>query len=317
MLGFARAGVVTAFVFVLGGLALPASATAQTGTTVTSGDVQRLQDDLRDISEDISRARRNDAQRAQRLEVELDELRDDVTYLRVALRRGDRVSRNDYDEVRRRIDDLRTSARREAQGGGLTTAPPARTGDERATTGRTTDQTAPQTPPARTARPNEVPVGQELDVRLQTALSSGTAQVEDRFEATTLVDLYQEDKVLIPAGSVLRGVVSSVHPAGRVDRTGRLTLAFDQITVRGRSYPMRATVTEALESEGIRGEATRIGAGAGVGAVIGGILGGVRGALAGILIGGGGTIAATEGTDVKLPAGTVLRVRVDQPIVIK
>jgi hypothetical protein len=45
--------------------------------------------------------------------------------------------------------------------------------------------------------------------------------------------------------------------------------------------------------------------------IIGGILGGVKGALAGILIGGGGTIAATEGKDVELPAGTVLRVRLD------
>jgi hypothetical protein len=33
--------------------------------------------------------------------------------------------------------------------------------------------------------------------------------------------------------------------------------------------------------------------------------------MAGILIGGGGTIAATEGKDVELPAGTVLRVRLD------
>ena len=70
-------------------------------------------------------------------------------------------------------------------------------------------------------------------------------------------------------------------------------------------------MTDALESEGIRGEAGRIGAGAGVGAIIGGILGGLKGALAGILIGGGGTIAATEGKDVNLPPGTVLRVRLD------
>ena len=47
----------------------------------------------------------------------------------------------------------------------------------------------------------------------------------------------------------------------------------------------------------------KIGAGAGVGAIIGGILGGVKGALAGILIGGGGTIAATEGKEVELPPG--------------
>ena len=76
-------------------------------------------------------------------------------------------------------------------------------------------------------------------------------------------------------------------------------------------------MTQALESEGIRGETGRIGAGAGVGAIIGGILGGVKGAIAGILIGGGGTIAATEGKDVELPAGTVLRVRMDSPLNVK
>ena len=117
--------------------------------------------------------------------------------------------------------------------------------------------------------------------------------------------------MLVPAGSVMRGVVSSVNKAGRIERKGSLTLAFDRVTINGHAYPIRATVTQALESEGIKGEAGKIGAGAGVGAIIGGILGGVKGALAGILIGGGGTIAATEGKDVELPAGTVLRVRLD------
>jgi hypothetical protein len=90
-------------------------------------------------------------------------------------------------------------------------------------------------------------------------------------------------------------------------------VSFDQVTIDGRTYPMRGTVTQALESEGVRGEVGKIGAGAGVGAIIGGILGGVKGALAGILIGGGGVIAATEGKDVELPAGTILRVRLDAP----
>ena len=73
-------------------------------------------------------------------------------------------------------------------------------------------------------------------------------------------------------------------------------------------------MTQALESEGIRGEAEKIGIGAGAGAILGAILGGAKGALAGILIGGGGTIAATEGKDVDLPTGTVLRVRLDEPL---
>ena len=166
-------------------------------------------------------------------------------------------------------------------------------------------------------RRGEVPASTELDVRLERELSSATAQVEDRFTATTVADLYQGNDVLIPAGSTLRGVVSSVTKATRTERKGALTVAFDNITINGRSYPVHATVTQAIESEGIKGEVGKIGAGAGAGAILGGILGGAKGALLGILIGGGGTIAATEGKDVSLPAGTVLRVRFEQPVQVR
>jgi hypothetical protein len=151
-------------------------------------------------------------------------------------------------------------------------------------------------------------------VRLSNILHSGTAQVEDRFEATTAVDLVIDGRTLVPAGSVMRGIVASVEPATRTNRTARMTLSFDQLTVSGRSHPIRGTVTQAIEGEGIKGETARVGTGAGVGAIIGGILGGFKGAMAGILIGGGGTIAATEGKQVELPPGTVLRVRVESAV---
>ena len=157
----------------------------------------------------------------------------------------------------------------------------------------------------------EIPVGTEIDVRLQNALNSGTNQVEDRFEATTLVDVGVNSRVVIPAGSLMRGVITQVEPATRTNRTARMTVSFDQVTVNDQAYAIRGTVTQAIEGEGIRGETARIGTGAGVGAIIGGILGGFKGALAGILIGGGGTVAATEGKDVELMPGTVLRVRLD------
>jgi hypothetical protein len=159
----------------------------------------------------------------------------------------------------------------------------------------------------------EIPVGTEIDVRLQNTLNSGTNQVEDRFEATTIVDVVLSGRVIVPAGSLMRGVVTAVEPATRTNRTARLTISFDQVTVNGQPYAIRGTVTEAIEGSGVKGEATRIGAGAGVGAIIGGILGGVKGALAGVLIGGGGTIAATEGKEVQVPQGSVLRVRLDSP----
>ena len=159
-----------------------------------------------------------------------------------------------------------------------------------------------------------VPAGQELDVRLQSTLSSDTATVEQRFEATTVVDLMQDGRVLVPAGSIVRGVVSGVEEAGRVDRAGRLTLSFDQVVVRGREHPMRATATRVFESGGIREEVGTVGAGAGVGGLIGGILGGVQGAVLGAVIGAGGVVAATEGADVELPAGSIVRLRIDTPI---
>ena len=280
---------------------------------VSTAEIQRLQDEVYQASTDVSRLRTTDALQAGRLQDELDTLREDVIYLKVKLRKENAVSRQEYAQVRDQLTDLRARAR----------------GDVRAPAPRTGAGTVPPPPPPpvesvpvyddrprpSTTRPASrgIPVGQEIDVRIQTELTSDTAQVEDRFEATTVVDLYEGNRVLIPAGSVMRGLVTSVNRASRTDRKGSLTVAFNQVTVSGRNYPMRGTVTEAIESSGIKGEAGRIGAGSAVGAIIGGIIGGVKGALIGVLVGGGGTMVATEGKDVTLPAGTILRVRLDTP----
>jgi hypothetical protein len=254
----------------------------------------------------MAQVRSRDAALASQLQAELDDARDEVIYLKVKLRRNEPISRGEYNDVRDRIENIRSRARGDSAGG---YTPPA---------GSRSESVPP--PPATSRRaqnPNEIPVGTEFDVRLQTSLSSKTAQVEDRFEATTMVDLLDErGRALVPSGSVMRGVVSSVNKATRTDRKGSLTVAFDQVTINGRAHPMRATVTQALESEGIKGEAGKIGIGAGAGAILGAILGGAKGALAGILIGGGGTIAATEGKDVELPVGTTLRVRLDSPLTL-
>jgi len=193
--------------------------------------------------------------------------------------------------------------------------------------GATTSQpvsTAPQqpAPSPNVSTPTEVnssdagviPVGQELDVRLQTSLSSETATVEQRFEATTIVDVMQNGRMLIPAGSVVRGVVADVKRPGRIERTGSLTLSFDEIEVRGRKYPMHALATQVFESGGIREEVGTAGAGAGVGAVVGGLLGGLKGAIVGAVIGAGGAVVATEGKDITLPAGSIVRIRLDSPL---
>jgi uncharacterized protein YihD (DUF1040 family) len=266
---------------------MPTLAQAQ----LTAADIQRLQDSVFDATQDISRLRQRDARLAEGLERELDDLRDEVIYLKVKMRKSG-ATRVEYSDLRDRIDRLRSQARGDA-------APAAFPSSRR---------------PAADERlsPTEIPVGTEFDVRLQTRLNSGTARVEDRFDATTIVPFERNGRMLVPAGSVMRGVVNAVTPASRgVNRKGELTLLFDRFSIEGRTYSVRATVMQALQGESDTG---KVAAGAGVGAIIGGILGGVRGALTGILIGGGGTVAATEGNEVDLAPGTVLRVRLDAPL---
>ena len=43
----------------------------------------------------------------------------------------------------------------------------------------------------------------------------------------------------------------------------------------------------------------------------------LKGAITGVLIGGGGVVAATEGQDVELDPGAVLRMRLDQPLEVR
>jgi hypothetical protein len=256
---------------VITGLAAPVA--AQQSSTVTQADIQRLQDNVYLADRDVSQARSRDAARATQLQTELDDLRDEVVYLKVKLRKERTLSRSEYGDVRDRIDDLRSRAR------GESSSPVSSSSSSSAVSSTAAVAPAPRpaspapvspapsssTSSTRTTAPAgtvEIPVGTEIDVRLQNALNSGTNQVEDRFEATTLVDVGANSRVVIPAGSLMRGVITQVEAATRTNRTARMTVSFDQVTVNGQSYAIRGTVTQAIEGEGIRGETARIGTGA-------------------------------------------------------
>jgi len=315
---------------VAGALAAPAAA-QQNYSQVSQADIQRLQDSVFQAGSDVQQLRSRDAARATQLQTQLDDLRDEVTYLKVKLRKEGSLQRAEYATVRDRLDDLRSQATSYtatytpaggANGATTASSAPVTSGATAANRAASTSTSTTQSSTARNTTSStvggvEVPSGTEMDVRLTNALNSGTAQVEDRFEGTTLVDVIMNGRTVIPAGSVMRGVVTSVEPATRTNRTAKMTVSFDQVTVNGRAYPMRGTVTQAIQGEGIKGETGRIATGAGAGAILGGILGGVKGAVLGAVIGGGGITAATEGKELDLPQGSVLRVRLDSPLSIQ
>jgi uncharacterized protein YceH (UPF0502 family) len=299
-------------------LAAPAAAQQQNYSPVSPTDIQRLQDTVAQAAVDVQQLRSRDASRATQLQSQLDDLRDEVIYLKVKLRKDGTLARAEYAGVRDRLDDLRSQATNFT----ASTTPgatPSRAATTTTAATQTSSSTRTTTSSNATTASNtiEIPAGTELDVRLTNALNSGTAQVEDRFEGTTLVDLSVSGKTVIPAGSVMRGVITAVDPATRTNRTAKMTVSFDQVTVNGRAYPVRGTVTQAIEGEGIKGETGKIATGAGVGAILGGVLGGLKGAILGTIIGGGGITAATEGKQVELPQGSVLRVRLDSPVQIQ
>src|ERR1700752_249097 len=204
----------------LGAVALAiiaAPAYAQQSSTVTQADVQRLQDNVYLADRDLSQLRSRDATRATQLGTELDDLRDEVVYLKVKIEKERTLSRTEYAEVRDRIEDLRSRARGDVAAAAPASTTPAPATSSSAASSATTASRSTSAPGNTTSTPSttttassvEVPVGTEIDVRLQNTLNSGTAQVEDRFEGTTLVDVTVDGRLAIPAGSTFRGVVTA------------------------------------------------------------------------------------------------------------
>src|SRR5262245_11192298 len=152
------------------------------GASVTSTDIQRLQDQVYDAGNEVSRLRSRDQALADKLTTQLDDLRDEVIYLRVKLRKEGSVSRSDYTDVRGRIDSVRSQARTDVpasndtarqgtgtwsgagsgSGSGSGSGYGAGTSGSGSVSGGTTD--APR--PATQTRRNEIPEGQQIDVRL-------------------------------------------------------------------------------------------------------------------------------------------------------
>ena len=92
-------------------LAFAASSPAQSGR-ITQADVQKLQDSVYLADRDITNLRARDTARASSLQTELDDLSDEVIYLRVKLRKERTLAQSEYNDVQARIEDVRSRARR-------------------------------------------------------------------------------------------------------------------------------------------------------------------------------------------------------------
>jgi hypothetical protein len=281
------------------GLALTAAAIGATATAVpietrrvgdeaTVGDLQALQQDLENLDDELATLERRQPEEARRLRQRADDVRDDAVYLKVKMRRTERgregtgVTETEVRNLRRDVEDLRSDI-----DSALGTR---RSGDLR------------------------VPAGTELSVRLEETLSSKNAVVEDRFRASVQRPVRIDDAIAIPAGTELRGIVRAAQRAERPQKAGRLEVDFDSLYVGQTRIDLRTSV-EALQDDEPSDVARKAGIGAVLGGVVGGLLKGRTGAIVGVLA-GGGAVVAQKGEDVELPEGTILKVRVERPLVV-
>lgn len=166
-----------------------------------------------------------------------------------------------------------------------------------------------------------IPAGTTLAVRLESAVSSESSQVEDAISATLIDALLIDGIEVLPAGSVVTGAVTGVQPAGKVKDRASLALRFSAITVAGPNgrYPIAARLALVAPTTRKKDVATVAIPAAG-GAIIGAIIGGKKGAGIGAAIGGGGgtaVVLTTKGPEVRLAQGAVLSPPLDQSVEIR
>jgi len=166
-----------------------------------------------------------------------------------------------------------------------------------------------------------VPQGTALPVRLESAIGSDSARAGDPIEALLTEDVAVEGTDVFPAGSVVKGEVSAVQSSGRVKGRASLALQFTSVTVAGHDepYPIAARASWLAPGTGNKDVATVAVPAAG-GAIIGAVVGGKKGALIGTAIGGAagaGVVLSKAGPQIRLPRGTGLSLRLDQPVDVR
>jgi hypothetical protein len=165
-----------------------------------------------------------------------------------------------------------------------------------------------------------VPAGAVLELELLTPLDTSVSRVGDEIEARTLSPVYVKGEPVLPRGTYVEGRVIEVKPSGRVKGRAQLAFTFDRLSTRTGLKTIRTSYMSEEAESGAKKDAGKIGGAAGIGAIVGGIIGGKKGAAIGATIGGaGGTgvVLATKGEEIRLPVGTLVNVRLEDPVVIQ
>jgi len=181
-----------------------------------------------------------------------------------------------------------------------------------------------------------VPAGTRIPLVLKHAISTKSVRPGDPVYLQTSFPVTQNNRILIPAGTYVQGVVDSVKRPGRVSGRAELLMHFTTLI-----FPNGYTVTLPGSVEGTPGadnskvkdkegtieansqkgkDATTIAQTTGAGAAIGALSAGGKGA--GIGAGAGGavglaTVLLSRGQDVRMEAGSTVEMELQRPLTLE
>jgi hypothetical protein len=175
-------------------------------------------------------------------------------------------------------------------------------------------------PASESYQPLEIPSGTRVSVRLQSPISSASAQPGDRFHAVLDSPIQADGQTVARSGAEVIGRVVAAEHSGRLEHPGMLQLELSSIRAEGREVAISTSRVTARGASHKKRNLGWIGGGAGGGALLGGLLGGGKGALIGGLAGAGAgtaTAAATGKHDVAFNVEHQLTFQLRQQVEIR
>ncbi len=198
-----------------------------------------------------------------------------------------------------------------------TSTPPAPGAPVPAMSGPTVSAVPPTPIPANV----NIPASTMLTIRIDQRISVKASHAGDTFTGELVEPVMAVDnRVLLPKGTPVGGVVDVSHRRGHFKGRSLLELRLTTLTLNGKEYPL-ATRDLARSKKGKgRRSAAMIGGGAGLGMLVGGIATGGVGLVVGGLAGGGaGTATAglTGNRDIDIPAESIVHFKLADDLIVQ